>query len=89
MRLLGVTFKTDLNLFLGRGSLTPILLFPDKDVEISQGGLNAISTNDAAKKVLPRILGKIGREDLQRKASQYLLYQARGETIVRVIISIE
>lgn len=62
--------------------LTPKLHFLDEDVDISQGVLKSITTNDETKKVLPRILGKIGRDDLQRKASHYILYQARGEMTV-------
>ena len=58
--------------------LTPTLNFLDEHVESSHEVLDAITTNDVAKKFLLCILGKIGRDDLQQKVSQCFLKQFRG-----------
>ena len=65
-------------LFIGFHLLTPTFKFLDEHVESSHEVLDAITTNNVAKKILPCILGKIGRDDLQEKVSQCFLKQSRG-----------
>ena len=64
--------------FIGFHLLTPTLNFLDEPVKNSHEVLDAITANNIAKKILPCILGKIGRNDLQQKVSQCFLKQSRG-----------
>lgn len=58
--------------------IVPTLKFLGENVESNHGLVNVVNTNDATKKYLPRILGRIGYEDLQQKVSQCFLKQSTG-----------
>ena len=55
------------------------LNFLGENVESGHGVLDVITANNVAKKFLPCILGKIGRDDLQLKVSQCFLKESRGK----------